>query len=369
MKFAVTRSALLSELTLVQGVIEKKSTIPILSNILIEAAGDHVDITASDSDIIIRCGCAAAVTENGATTIAARRFFDMVRLLPENSEIEISLLKNSWLELRSGNSHYKAVAIPKDDFPVIPDAPPSVAVIPGSLLESMIQRTMFAITQEESRYSLNGALLVLQPDAVQMVATDGHRLAIVGRNMEIPGVNDEIKALIPRKALAEIIKSVGDRDVMVEFGRNENHLFFSAGNRRIVSRILAGHFPNFELVIPRDNDKLIIVGAKTFGDSIRRAAIMADDRLKSIKLSFSAGELELSAVNSSAGEARDVIPIEFDGEKLTIGFNSQYLLEFIGACESDSISIAIKDSDTQGLFKPIGVDDLDYRYVIMPMNV
>jgi len=368
MKFTVTRNSLLSELTLVQGVIEKKNTIPILSNILVEAVGERLDITASDGDVTIRCGCPVAVAIEGATTIAARRLFDIVRLLPENAEIELSLLENNWVELRSGNSHYKIVAVPKDDFPLIPDAAPTIAAIPGSLIERMIQRTMFAVTQEESRYSLNGSLLALRPDVVQMVATDGHRLALVSKNMEIPGV-DEVKALIPRKTLIEILKLVSGQDIMVEFGRNDNHLFFSAGNRRIVSRVLAGQFPNYELVIPRENDKLVVVGTKAFGDGIRRAAIMADERLKSIKLSFSTGELELSAANADAGESREVVPIEFEGEKLDIGFNSQYLLDFLGACGTDSISIAIKDSDTQGLLRPVGADDLEYRYVAMPMNV
>jgi DNA polymerase-3 subunit beta len=369
MKFTVTRNALLSELNLAQGVIEKKVTTPILSNVLIEAVGDHLDITASDGDMTICCGCFAAVAEQGAITIYARRLFDIVRLLPENAEIEMSLLENNWMELRSGNSHYKIVATPKDDYPVIPETAPPIASIPGSILEKMIQRTMFAITQEESRYSLNGSLLVFQPDAIHMVATDGHRLALVSKNIEIPGIDGEVRALIPRKTLIELLKFVSGLDIMVDFGRNENHIFFSAGNKRIVSRVLAGQFPNYELVIPRDNDKLVIVGAKAFGDGIRRAAIMADEKLKSIKLSFSTGELELSAVNADAGESREVVPIEFEGNKIDIGFNSQYLLDFIGACGAESVSIAIKDSDTQGLLRPVGVEDLEYRYVAMPMNV
>ena len=369
MKFTVTRNSLLNELNLIQGVIEKKSTIPILSNILIDAVGDHLDLTASDGDITIRCGCSAAVAVEGTTTIAARRIFDIVRLLPENSEIELTLLENNRMEMRSGNSHYKIVAIPKDDFPVIPETAPTIAAISGTLLEKMIQRTIFAITQEESRYSLNGSLLVLQPDSLNMVATDGHRLALVSKNMEIPGIEEEVKALIPRKTLTALLKIINGQDLVVEFGRNDNHLFFSAGNKRIVSRILVGQFPNYELVIPRENDKLVVVGAKEFGDGIKRAAIMSDEKLKLIKLSFSTGELELSAISTDAGESREVVPIEFEGEKLSIGFNSQYLLDFIGACGVDSVSIAIKDSDTQGLLRPVGSDDFEYRYVAMPMNV
>ena len=369
MKFTVTRNSLLSELNLVQGIIEKKNTMPILSNILMEVVGEHLDITASDGDVTTRCGCPAAVAIEGATTISARRIFDIARLLPENAEIAMSLLQNDWVELSSGNSHYKIVAVPRDDFPLIPDTAPTIASIPGNLLERMIHRTMFAITQEDSRYSLNGSLLVIRPDVIQMVATDGHRLALVGKNMEIPGIEEENRALIPRKTLMEILKLISGQDVIVDFGRSENHLFFSVGNRRIVSRILAGQFPNYELVIPRENDKLVIVGTKAFGDGIRRAAIMSDEKLKSIKLSLSTGELELSATNADAGESREVVPVEFEGGKIDIGFNSQYLLDFIGACGSDSISIAIKNSSTQGLLRPVGADDLEYRYVAMPMNV
>jgi len=370
MKFAVTRNSLLSELNLVQGVIEKKSTIPILSNILIEASGDHLDIVATDLDVTIRCGCPAIVTEEGATTISARRIFDIVRLLPDGADIEMSLLENSWVELRSGNSRYKIVALPNDSFPSIPEAPAMKAAIPGILMRGMIQRVAFAITQEESRYSLNGALLALLQNEIRMVATDGHRLALVSKEMELPGLESDVRALIPRKTLGEIQKLIGDQqDVVVEFGLDESHLFFTIGSRRLVSRVLAGQFPNYELVIPSGNDKFITSGAKSLIDGIKRAAIMADDKVRTIKLSFRSGELELSANSSDAGESREVVPVEFDGEKLEIGFNPQYLIDFISACGTDSISIAVKDSDTQGLLRPIGLEGIDYRYVVMPMKI
>ncbi len=368
MKFTVTRNSFLNELNLVQGVIEKKSTIPILSNILLEASGEHLDIAATDLDVTIRCGCPASVAAEGTTTISARRLFDIVRLLPDGADVDFSLLENDWVELRSGTSQYKIVALPKENFPSIPEAAPATAQIPGVLLRSMIQRTMFAITQEESRYSLNGALLALLPGEIRMVATDGHRLAMVGKSMEIPGVDMEVRALIPRKTLVEIQKLIGDQDALVEFGRDENHLFFSVGSKKLVSRILAGQFPNYELVIPRDNDKFIVASAKALGDGIRRAAIMSDEKLKAIRLSFKPGALEMTASCAEAGEAHETVPVEFEGESLDIGFNPLYLLDFIGACASDSLSIALKDSETQGLLRPVGATDLDYRYVVMPMK-
>jgi len=368
MKFTVTRNSLLNELNLVQGVIEKKSTIPILSNILLEASGEHLDMAATDLDVTIRCGCPATILAEGTTTISARRLFDIVRLLPDGAEIEFSLLENDWVQLHCGNSQYKIVALPKENFPSIPESAPVTAQIPGGLLRNMIHRTMFAITQEESRYSLNGALLALMPNEIRMVATDGHRLALVSKSMEIPGVDLEVRALIPRKTLVEIQKLIGEGDSMVEFGRDENHLFFGVGSKRLVSRILAGQFPNYELVIPRDNDKLIVSSTKAFGDGIRRAAIMSDEKLRAIRLSFKTGTLELTASSADAGEAREIVPVEFEGETLDIGFNPQYLLDFVGVCASDSISISLRDSETQGLLRPVGASDLDYRYVVMPMK-
>lgn len=368
MKFTVDRNSLLNELNLVQGVIEKKSTIPILSNILLEASGEHLDIAATDLDVTIRCGCSASVKDEGTTTVSARRLFDIARLLPDSAEIEFSLLENDWVELRSGNSEYKIVALPKENFPSIPEAAPATATIAGSLLRNMIQRTMFAITQEESRYSLNGALLTLLPGEIRMVATDGHRLALVSKSTETPGLDGEVKALIPRKTLVEIMKLIGEVDSVVEFGRDENHLFFTVGNKRLVSRILAGQFPNYELVIPRENDKYVVAATKALGDGIRRAAIMSDEKLRAIRLSFRSGVLELTASSAEAGEAREVVPIEYEGPGIEIGFNPLYLLDFVSACGSDSISISIKDSETQGLLRPVGSAELDYRYVVMPMK-
>jgi DNA polymerase III subunit beta len=368
MEFTVKRNLLLNELNLVQGVIEKKSTIPILSNILLEAAENHLDITATDLDVSIRCGCPSSVASSGASTISARRLFDIVRLLPEDAEIRFILLENDWVGVSAGKSQYKVVGLPKENFPSVPESVPTTAVVPGSLLRSMIQRTMFAITQEESRYSLNGALLVLTPSEIRMVATDGHRLALVAKTMEMQGVDSEVRALIPRKTLVEIQKLIGDQEVAVEFGRDENHLFFTAGSKKLVSRILAGQFPNYEMVVPRDNDKHILAPTRELGDGIRRAAVMSDEKLKAIRLSFGPGSLEMTASSAEGGEAREIVTVEFDGPALDIGFNPNYLLDFLGVCGTDMVSISVKDGETQGLLRPVGSSDSDYRYVIMPMK-
>ncbi len=368
MEFSVKRDSLLGELNLVQGVIEKKSTIPILANILLEAREGRLGVTATDLDVSICCGCGADVTSEGTVTISARRLFDIARLLPEGTEIRCSLLENDWMQVASGNSLYKVVGLPKENFPSIPSPTGPTIPSPGAVLRSMIQRTMFAITQEESRYSLNGALLVLTPGEIRMVATDGHRLALVIHSMELAGVEGEVRSLIPRKTLIEIQKLIGDKETPVEFGRDENHLFFTVGDKKLVSRVLAGQFPNYEMVIPRDNDKFITASTRVLADGIRRAAIMSDEKLRAIRLAFSQGSVELTASSAEAGEAREVVPVEYDGAAVEIGFNPQYLLDFMGACGSDSVSISIRDSETQGMLQPTGTSALEYRYVVMPMK-
>jgi DNA polymerase-3 subunit beta len=182
------------------------------------------------------------------------------------------------------------------------------------------------------------------------------------------GVDSEVRALIPRKTLVEIQKLIGDQDVAVEFGRDENHLFFTAGSKKLVSRILAGQFPNYEMVVPRDNDKHILAPTRELGDGIRRAAVMSDEKLKAIRLSFSPGSLEMTASSAEAGEAREIVTVEFDGPALDIGFNPNYLLDFLGVCGTDMVSISVKDGETQGLLRPVGSSDSDYRYVVMPMK-
>jgi DNA polymerase-3 subunit beta len=368
MEFTVSRNTLLGELNLVQGVVEKRSTIPILANILLEASGKRLDLVATDLDVSICCGCSAEVQKEGTMTVSARRLFDIVRLLPEESEIHCNLMENDWMRVKSGNSDYKVAGLPKENFPSIPQPGEAEITIPGQLLRAMIQRTMFAITQEESRYSLNGALMVITQQEMKMVATDGHRLALVSKEMVNDAVKSEIKSLVPRKTLVEILRLVGDQELFVEFGRDENHLFFKVGEKRLISRVLAGQFPNYELVIPRDNDKDIITPTRVLSDGIRRASIMSDEKLRAVRLSFEPGVLEITARNSEAGEAKELVNVEFEGQGMEIGFNPQYLIDFLGACGSESVCISVKDGDTQGMLAPAGESDLEYNYVVMPMK-
>jgi DNA polymerase III subunit beta len=318
--------------------------------------------------VSICCGCGAEVKEPGMLTVSARRLFDIVRLLPEESEIRFRLLENDWVQLKAGRSEYKVVGLPRENFPSIPQTPTGGMALPGGDLKSMIQRTMFAITQEESRYSLNGAMLVLGPHDMRMVATDGHRLAVVTKPVELDGLSTEVRALIPRKTLVEILRLIGDSEIGVEFARDENHIFFSVHGKKLISRVLAGQFPNYEMVVPRDNDKTVVAPSKEFSEGIRRAAVMSDEKLRAVKLTFAAGTAEITASSADAGEAHEQVEVEYEGTQMSIGFNPQYLLDFLNACGSDKISILLKDSETQGMLGPVGAPEMDYKYVVMPMK-
>jgi DNA polymerase-3 subunit beta len=202
---------------------------------------------------------------------------------------------------------------------------------------------------------------------MRMVATDGHRLALVEHAADMPGIDMELKILVPRKALVEIQKLAGEKDAPVDFARDENHLFFGFGDKRLVSRTLAGHFPNYEMVIPRDNDKTLVASTRGLADAIRRTRVMSDEKLKAVRLHLSPAALELSASSAEAGEAREVVPVEYDGSLMEIGFNPDYILDFLGACGGESVELSVRDSETQGLFKPRDTA-IDYTYVVMPMK-
>src|SRR5271154_3623284 len=254
MEFTVSRADLVRELNLSQGVVEKKTTIPILSNVLVEADGDKIVLIATDLELGIRCSCPARVKKSGAGTVPARRLLDYVRLLPDG-DVQIKIQENHWANLTSGRSKTRIAGMSKESFPELPKMPPVLAEIPIGVLASMIGRTVFAISSEESRFTLNGALLVLKKGGLVLVATDGHRLAMVESSGELPGINAAYRALLPRKAMAELQKLAADTaaDAIVRFSGDENHLFFELGDRLLLSRKLTGNFPDYERVLPKDH--------------------------------------------------------------------------------------------------------------------
>ncbi len=372
MEITVSKFDLLRELTATQGVVERKTTIPILSNFLFEAAGDRLSVTATDLDLSLRTSCPAKVKKEGACTIPARKLYDYVKLLPDG-DISVKLLENHWINIRLGRSNTKMVGMARSNFPALPAFPTAgVIKLPASVLRTMIGKTIFAISNEESRYTLNGALMVLKPESMVMVATDGHRLAHIERaGTKFEGVSGELKTLVPKKAMAELNSLLANDDTeFVEFAKDDSTLFFRIGNRLLTSRQLTGQFPNYEAVLPKDNTKGVVVLCDEISGAIQRVAQFADERSGAIRLRLDKNEVKVSSSSTEAGESEDSIETNYQGEAITIGFNSQYLLDFFKAADSSEIRLEFKDSQSAGQLRPEDAgDDYKYRYIVMPMRI
>jgi len=371
MEISVSKFDLLKELTATQGVVERKTTIPILSNFLFEAAGDSITITATDLDLSLRTSCAAKVKKEGSCTIPARKLYDYVKLLPDG-DIGVKLLENHWVNIRSGRSNTKMVGMARSNFPSLPTFPTTQSMkIPAQVLRTMIAKTIFAISNEESRYTLNGALMVLKPESIIMVATDGHRLAHIERSGEkFEGISGELKTLVPRKAMAELSTLLGSTDAdFVEFAKDESTLFFRIGGRLLTSRQLTGQFPNYEAVLPKDTSKSVVVRTDDVSAAIQRVAQFADERSGAIRLRLDKNEIKVSSSSTEAGESEDSMETVYNGETMTIGFNSQYLLDFFKAAGSNEVRLEFKDAQSAGQLRPEAVEDYRYRYVVMPMRI
>src|ERR1700726_4181279 len=314
MEFTVSRADLVRELNLSQGVVEKKTTIPILSNVLVEADGDRIHLTATDLELGIRCSCAARVKKSGGGTIPARRLLDYVRLLPD-SDVQIKIQENHWASLVCGRSRTRIAGMSRDSFPELPQMPAVLAEIPIGVLASMIGKTIFSISSEESRFTLNGALLVLRKGGLTMVATDGHRLAMVESSTDIPGITGAYRALLPKKAMSELQKLAGDSDpaAMVKFSGDDNHLFFQLGDRLLLSRKLTGNFPDFERVLPKDHPNSVTLDREEFRGTIERVAQFSDERSRAIRVRVAPGEVKVHSSVSETGESEESIPAEYNG--------------------------------------------------------
>ena len=373
MEITVSRQDLVRELTATQSVVQRKTTIPILSNFLLEAEGDRLSITATDLDQAIRTSAVVKVKKPGSCTIPARKLYDYVKLLGEN-EISVKLLENHWVQIRSGRSNTKMVGMARANYPQVPEFP-AVASTSISLaaLNTLIARTVFAISNEESRYTLNGALLVMKAESLAMVATDGHRLAYVEKpNETLEGISGEKRVLIPRKALQELQLLLSSTEAdKVDFADDEHTLFFRIGHRTLSSRKLSGQFPNFEAVMPRDNTKFVVVRASELSAAIQRVSQFADERSGAIRLRLESNELKISANSTESGESEDTIDTPYAGDPIAVGFNSSYILDFLKAMDNQGeVRLEFKDAQSAGQMRPEDPDaEYKYRYVLMPMRI
>jgi DNA polymerase III subunit beta len=367
MEIIVRKSDLVKELQLVQGIVERKNSIPILSNVLAEARGGEVRIAATDLDVSLRCGCAAEVKTEGSITLAAKKLYEIVRSLPE-SDVRIKVLPDSWATIDCERVSFKMAGLPKEDFPTLPEGKASKGVeIPAEVLRDLIARTAFAITAEDARYYLAGALLLLDREGASMVATDGHRLSYAHRKVPLK-LTEPQRVLVPRKAIQELARLLETED-SATFQQVDNHLVFSVGARVLSSKMIEGQFPAFEKVIALTGDKVVALERDRLATAIRRVSLLSSERSRAVRLTLGDGKLDLSASSPDLGEAKESLSAEYKGAGVEIGFNAQYLLDFLAAAGTDAISLELKDHESQGLFRPSGEGATDYRYIVMPMRL
>jgi len=370
MEFTVNKIELVRELGLTQGVVEKKTTIPVLSNVLLEARDDQVTLTATDLELGVRSTCKAAVARPGATTLPSRKLLDYTRLLPD-ADLHIKVGENHSAMIVCGRSKTRIAGMSRENFPELPRMPAPVAQIPSKLLSGLISKTVFAISTEASRYTLNGALLLLKPDSITMVATDGHRLAFIEAGCALEGISGQLRALVPKKGMTEIqgLAEEAGESAAVAVSSDDNHLFFQIGKRLLIARKLTGQFPDYERVLPRDNDRVLVLNREEAAAAIRRVAQFADERSHAIRVVLTPGEIKLAASGSESGESEETLPADGVTAEMQIGFNAQYLLDFLGAISTETVHLDLKDEQSAGQLRPGGNGDHNYRYVIMPMRI
>ena len=367
MELVVGKNALLRELQLFQGIVERKNTIPILANVLMEAKGNEVRMLATDLEVALRSRCEASVAKGGSLTLPAKKLYEIVKALPE-TDVRIEEDKNG-VKVAADRFDSRMQTLPREDFPTLPDASGAArATLPSAALRQMIAKTQFAITGEDTRYFLNGAKFVLKPDSLTLVATDGHRLALV-EVMHNVGVTQDVGVILPKKTLLELGKLLAEGDADVEFESGENHLFFKLGDRMLISRMIDGQFPAYERVIPKGNDKHIEFDRERLTSAVRRVALLSNERSRAVKFEIDTGKVEVTSSSSEFGEAREQLPVDYTGTAMTISFNAQYVLDFLNVAETDLVSLSLKDEVSQAVMKPIAADGYSYTYVIMPMRI
>lgn len=368
MEINVEQSTLVRELSLLQGIIERKATIPILSNVLLSAQQDgRLVLTATDLEVGYRSSVEAEVSRPGTTAVDARRLHDIVRRLPSGT-ISFKLDGNA-LHISCERIRYRLNAQDTEQFPSLPvKEGNATGTIKSSQLADMVRRVLFAITADDPRYSLGGALWRLEDARLLMVATDGHRLSLAGRPARKldPELGDIV---VPRKALSEIQKLADDDDADTYFWVRQATLHVQVGERELNTHLQEQKFPDYTRVIPQNNDKHIDLGTSDLRRAIERVAVLSPDQSRMVKLSLVSGGVTLSSEHSAFGDAKEELEIDYAGEGLDIGFNAQYLVDFLSVAGTEKVRLSLGEAMGQGLFQPLRADDDEREdsYVVMPM--
>ena len=374
MKIRIARDELLTGLQRVQGVVEKRNTMPALSNILLETKQDGVELVATDLEIGIRGHYKAEVLEPGSVSVSARKLFEILREMPD-SEIAITTQDNNWVQIHAGKIQFKIVGLPGADFPALPTVEREGRVsISGSGFASLIRKTMFAVGDNDARYILNGLLITLVSNdkkvMMRLVGTDGHRLAVAESELAQDAVSEmpkEIRAIIPRKAAQEMRRLLEEEAGEPLLGFTKNLVTFQRSGVFLTSRVMEGTYPNYQQVIPKDNTKKATVDRAALEAALRRVAVLSRDKTNAVRLTLDAEMLTLYSSNPDLGEATEELPVQYRGESLTTGFNARYFLDALAAMDSEIVHLEMKSALSPCVLKPEG--DPGFLCVVMPMKV
>ena len=366
MHIKVTRDDLFSGVGPIQGVVETKRSLPILSHLLLEALPSHLSVFGTDLDVGVRKRLPAQVLKEGSIALSARKLYEIIRELPA-AMVELTADSDLTATITCGSSEFRMKGLPKDDFPSIREPKNRGIVLDRRLFRDMIRRTLFAVSSDQTRYTLNGILFRATPKDVRTVATDGHRLAISTVEIDVTKDSGPIEAIIPRKAAAEMLKLLRDEPGEIEIETSENHLLLSSDQTLIDARLIEGQFPNYEEVIPTTATKQVTLGREALLAGLRRTSTILGERTVPTTMELKPGKLLLSCVNLDLGEARERLDVEYPHEELTVGFNARYILDFLSVAEGEQVTIQLQDSLSPALFR--AKDDKRYSCVIMPMRI
>lgn len=366
MKITTSKTALLDPLQKVGGVVERRQTLPILANILLNLRGKSLVITATDLEVEMRTSAQVEANGEADFTLPARKLIDICRALPDDAPININV-EGERVVILSGPSRFSLGTLPAKDYPVIePTISSSSFRVSERNLKSLIEKTYFAMAQQDVRYYLNGMLLEVKEGRIRSVATDGHRLATTLSKKELDG-SLELQVIIPRKAVMELTKLLTDRESDVLVDVSSNHIRFSIGNMVFTSKLVDGKYPDYKRVIPIGSDKTVLAKRETLRDALQRASILSNEKYRGISFQLKKNHLDLIAHNPEQEEAKEELDIEYQGDDLIIGFNVSYLIEVLNVLEMDKVKMLMSDSNSSCLIED--ENNTSSSYVIMPMRL
>lgn len=366
MKFKIKREMLLKPLQFVIGVVERRQTLPVLSNLLVQADTGRISLTATDLEVELVANFDLDVTEGGEITIPARKFLDICRTLPDESMLDVSF-KNDRVTVKSGKSRFTLATLPATEFPVIEEINVQRQFsIPQRELKKLIERTQFAMAQQDVRYYLNGLMLEMQSDLLRSVATDGHRLAICEVSAEI-GSDDVHQVIVPRKGIQELARLLDDSDEPASVEIGSNHIRVQLPELRFTSKLIDGKFPDFKKVLPKNTNKKITAERDILKQALVRTSILSNEKYRGVRLTMEAKRLAIQAHNPEQEEAEEEIEIEYKGDPLEIGFNVNYILDALNVIPDSKVTISLTDGNSSCLIEPL--ESTGSRYVIMPMRL